>query len=212
MHIGVNHLLNQYGYFGVFCIFLTEMIGLPFPAETTLTLCGVEWSRGVFAFIPLWIMAACGNVIGSTIAYGVGSYLGHPVISRYGRFIGITAKRFQRAEGVFVKHQKGIVLFAKFVSGVRVLTPYLAGINRMKFIVFSFCNSISAFCWSAFYILEGRYLALLWHRYHYLVKHYEVLLLFLIFSVVVSGVWVRLKLRRRASRKSHRTSVEGPSD
>lgn len=65
MHIDIQHWLHQYGYVGVFFILLTEMVGVPFPAETTLTISGIEWSRGTFSFIPLLLSCAIGNMIGS---------------------------------------------------------------------------------------------------------------------------------------------------
>ena len=61
MHIDIQQLLHHYGYFGVFLILFFEMIGIPFPAETTLTISGFEWSSGVFQLATLILAAALGN-------------------------------------------------------------------------------------------------------------------------------------------------------
>lgn len=80
MHIQL--LIHHYGYFGVFFILLLEMIDIPFPAETTLTLSGIEWTQGAFHLIPLLIAATVGNASGSVVAYWIGRLLGRPVIVR----------------------------------------------------------------------------------------------------------------------------------
>jgi len=194
MHINVLVLLHQYGYVGIFFILLTEMIGVPFPAETTLTISGVEWSQGNFSFVPLFLVAAIGNIVGSTIAYG--TYLGRPVLLRYGRFVGISEERLKKAEAKFERRRHLVLLIGKFVAGVRVLVPYLAGINRMNFVLFSVYNTVSAFLWAMFFILEGRYLGLLWNRYHSLIEQYGVQIIVGI-ACVFSVLWVRRKVRQQ---------------
>ncbi|KPV40862.1 DedA family protein [Alicyclobacillus ferrooxydans] len=201
MQGSVQQLFHHYGYFGVFFVFVAEMVGAPFPAETTLTFCGVEWAQGNFAFVPLWLAAALGNMVGSTISYAVGHYLGYPVVIRYGRFVGLKEARLKKAEEMFAKHRNSIVLYGKFVSGVRVLTPFLAGVNRMTFGWFSFWNGLSALGWSAFFILEGKYLEKLWKHYDVFLKHHEIALI-LAAGTVVSIVWVLFTRKRWAAKRS----------
>lgn len=195
MHIDISHILHQYGYLGMLFILLTEMIGIPFPAETSLTIAGVEWSQGVFVFAPLLLAAAVGNILGSSIAYLIGYYLGRPVILRYGRFIGITEERLKKAEVKFERHRHAIILFGKFITGVRVLIPYLAGINRMNFLVFSGINTFSSFVWAAFFLTEGRYLGLVWTRFHGLIEQHGVGITVFV-CTLVSVIWVRKTVKR----------------
>src|SRR5690242_16574459 len=98
MHIHIHQLIHQYGYAGVFFVLMIEMIGIPFPAETTLTLSGIAWTNGEFALVPLLLVATTGNFIGTTIAYSIGRFLGRPIIVRFGRRIGITDQRLDFAE------------------------------------------------------------------------------------------------------------------
>ena len=37
----INHLLQSYGYFGVFAFIALESLGIPLPGETTLIAAGV---------------------------------------------------------------------------------------------------------------------------------------------------------------------------
>lgn len=111
MHIHIQALLHHYGYLGVFFILLLEMIGIPFPAETTLTISGFEWTQGVFRLVPLLVAASGGNIFGSTIAYGIGRFLGRPVIVRFGKYIGITNERLDKANVTFNRFQRPVCLY-----------------------------------------------------------------------------------------------------
>ncbi|BCU82821.1 membrane protein [Polycladomyces abyssicola] len=187
----IDALIKHYGYGGIFVILLLEMIGIPFPGETILTLSGIEWTIGTFSLLPLLGVAISGNVIGSSIAYGIGRFLGRPVILRYGRLLGITDERLNKAEVKFKKYRIPVILFSKFIAGIRVLVPYLAGINRMSFVAFSIYNFISATLWSVVFIVLGRYLDIAWYRYHQVI--HQFLLPALIVTIISVGVYFILK-------------------
>ncbi|MDQ0188511.1 DedA family protein [Alicyclobacillus cycloheptanicus] len=159
-------LLHHFGYVGVFLVFLTEMLGAPFPAETTLTLCGVAWYAGEFRFAPLYASALLGHLTGSTLAYGIGGRVGRPILERYGRYVGVTAARLGKVEGAFHRRRAVYILLGKFISGVRVLLPFFAGMQRMPFVTFTVLNAISAGVWCAIYLLEGRFFGAAWQRAH----------------------------------------------
>jgi len=199
MHLHVQHWITHYGYLGVFLILLMEMIGVPFPAETTLTLSGFEWTRGVFSLLPLLLVAAFGNIIGSTIAYAIGYFLGRPVIVRFGRYVGITSARLDAAEKRFTEYRTSVVLFSKFIAGIRVLVPYLAGMNRMPFLLFMVYNAISAVVWAAFFIVVGRYVEVAWSHYHKFMHQYFVP------AIIVCVILIGFVVARKLQKKRHAT-------
>jgi membrane protein DedA with SNARE-associated domain len=197
VHIDIQLLIHHYGYAGIFAILFFEMVGIPFPAETTLTVSGIEWTNGVFSLLPLLLAAAAGNIFGSTIAFAIGRYLGRPVIVRYGKYVGITDARLNKANEAFARYRSSVVLFSKFIAGIRVLVPYLAGLNRMPFALFTLYNAISAIAWSAVFIVLGRYIGIGWTRYHQALQQY------LLPAILVAGVglvlfilWKRRKKKR----------------
>lgn len=195
MHIHIHALLHHYGYLGVFFILLLEMIGIPFPAETTLTVSGFEWTTGAFKLFPLLFAAAMGNIVGSSIAYLIGRLLGRPVIERFGRYVGITHERLDKANHTFHKYQGWVVIIGKFIAGIRVLIPYLAGINKMNFTLFTIVNAISAFLWACAFIVLGRYIGVEWTRYHAVLHQYLVPGIIVI--VVIIGIFVGMKIRKK---------------
>ncbi|WP_054967736.1 DedA family protein [Alicyclobacillus ferrooxydans] len=201
MNLDIHFWLQHYGYIGVFFILMSEVIGIPFPAETTLTLTGIAWSAGQLSLLPLVIMASLGNIVGSTIGYLVGKYLGRLVILRVGRFVGITEKRLDAAEVQFGKYQYGILVVGKFIAGIRVLIPYLAGINEMPFVRFTVINSISAVLWVFTFIVLGKYIGQLWKKFHPIILHYLTPSIIILCILVGLYVWWRVYRHRREKLK-----------
>lgn len=165
MHTILNGLIH-FRYIGVFFVFMLEMIGGPFPAETTLTLCGVLWVRGIFSFWPLWAAAALGNMAGSTISYWLGCRIGMPLLARFGRYVWLTPARLERAQSFFERRRQYVLVIGKFISGIRLLAPFFAGINQMPFWSFTLINGLTAMVWAAVYIFEGRFFSELWRQFH----------------------------------------------
>ena len=60
LSFGGNHQIDDLAYKKVHLLFF-EMVGIPFPAETILTISGFEWSSGVFQLATLLLAAALGN-------------------------------------------------------------------------------------------------------------------------------------------------------
>ncbi|MED1203597.1 DedA family protein [Heyndrickxia acidicola] len=193
MHL--QHLLQQYGYPGVFIAFSLEMVGFPFPGDTMLTLLGIEWKQGVFSFAPLIIASLAGNIIGSTISYTTGRFFGRSVILRLINYVGITDKKFEVADKKFNKYRVQVVLFGKFISGVRIITAYLAGINRMSFWIYSLYNAVGSLLWIVVYIVFGRYVDIFWQNYHTLFTEFLWVIIPLILIPLII-VFYRRRVKR----------------
>lgn len=193
----IHFWIQHYGYYGVFFVLLIEMIGIPFPAETTLTISGIAWQQGLFSLPGLLFFAGAGNIAGSMIAYAIGWYFGRPIVLRYGKYIGITGEKFDRLEGKFNKYGDWIVLFSKFIAGVRVLAPYLSGINRMPWARFAVLNLVSAVLWTSVFVLLGRYIQIAGSRYYQAVHH--CLRPGIIIAVLIIGCYIFIRHRNSRS-------------
>ncbi len=202
----IQHWIYHYGYFGILIILLLEMIGIPFPAETTLIVSGFAWQKGVFSLPLLLLFASAGNITGSIIAYIIGRYLGRPVVMRFGKYIGLTNEKFDKMEGKFKKYGNWLVLFSKFIAGIRVLVPYLSGINRMPLTRFTVLNIISAILWTSTFILLGRYIEITWHRYYQ--STHQLLLPVIIIASISIGLYFFIKHRRKRPKSTEQLGTK----
>ncbi|WP_409345109.1 DedA family protein [Paenibacillus sp. MBLB4367] len=189
MHIHVHELLAHYGYWGVFFLLMAEMIGIPFPAETALAIAGIGLSDGTFSFFPLFAAALLGNIAGSTIAYWLGRRFGHAALLKYGKAFGITEQRLDKAERKLLKYRLPVIFLSRFIAGLRVFVPYLAGINRLPFNMFAFHNTCAAAIWVTAFLFLGRYMHAAWSRIH---MHMHGGMLLLLGGVLVIAVAFKL--------------------
>lgn len=129
------------------------------------------------------------DVLGTHLKHLAGAdFLGRPVIVRLGKYIGITNERLDKANEMFAKYQSPVVLFRKFMAGIRILIPYLSGINKMSFTVFTIYNAVSAVVWAGVFIIVGKSIGIEWPRYHQVLHRYMVPAIIVI--VLLVGIYM----------------------
>ncbi len=163
MDMSPQLILAQYGYAGVAFALILEFLLIPFPAETILVFSGIMWHQGVFHIVPLLLVAILSSWSGSLIAYFIGSYVGRPILLKFGRYVGLNESKLHKAELIFSRYSLPIVGFGRFIAGVRVLIAYVSGMNKMKIGVYSIITIISATLWSLVFIFLGSAVSAEWH-------------------------------------------------
>src|ERR1039458_5882519 len=109
--VGLGHELGRlvpwihhYGVAAVCVILVFESLGIPLPGESLLIVAAILAGRGDISFPGLLVAAWAGAVLGDNIGYLIGRILGHRLVWRYGRKIGLTAERLRKVEAVFVRY------------------------------------------------------------------------------------------------------------
>jgi len=199
----IQPLIHHYGYFGVALILMFEMIGIPFPSETTLIIAGIEWKHGIFSFLPLLIAGIAGNVVGSIIAYTIGRYLGRPFLLRFQKVLRINDDLLDRAQAKLLKGKIPVLVISKFIAGIRILVPYLAGINRLPFPQFVIWSSIGTSLWVLVFITFGQTLGIFIKHGIKLIQHSPILsILVLIVVGIAIGFWIRHRRKKKLMKRA----------
>ncbi len=138
MSNAADAFLVSHGVLAAFVYLAVEEAGVPIPVPgdfLMLTL-GVRARDGS---IVLWQVIAAmeaGTVLGSTLLYLVARRGGRGLVERYGRFIGISSSRLDRAEAQLNRHGAVAVVLGRLLPGLRVLTAIACGIFSVPFRVF----------------------------------------------------------------------------
>ena len=155
--IDLPSLVQLLGYPGLFTVIFLEsgvFFGFFLPGASLLFISGMLASLGVFnifVLIPLLFAAA---VLGDTVGYWFGSYLGKAIYKRpNSRFF--RQEHVQLAHDFFDKYGKAAVLLARFVPIARTFTPILAGVGGMGYKIFLFYNVLGAIIWACGVTLLG---------------------------------------------------------
>lgn len=145
-------LFESFGWLGVVVAMAIESACIPFPSEVIMPLAGwllvAEHGLGWGGVVLAGFWGAVGNLIGSTIAYGIGLWGGRPLLERYGRWILITRKDLDRADAWFARWGEATVFVARLLPVVRTFISLPAGIARMPFWRFAGYTFAGSFLWS----------------------------------------------------------------
>ena len=151
----VYNLATSLGYPGIFLLMVMESATLPVPSEIVLPLGGYLVYTGQLEFWSVVVVATLGSLVGTTIDYGIGYYLGRPAVLRYGRIVRFSHERLQTTEKWFSGHGDRVVLFARFVPLLRTLIAFPAGIVRMDPKRFLAYSAVGIFVWDVALVYLG---------------------------------------------------------
>ncbi len=147
--------MAQTGYLGIFALMVMESATLPVPSEIILPLAGYLVFQGHIEFWATVVVASLGSLVGTTIDYTIGHYLGRPAILRYGKWIRLNEHHLERSETWFTKYGNPAVLLARFVPLVRTIIAFPAGIAKMSVAKFLIFSAVGIFAWDALLIYLG---------------------------------------------------------
>jgi membrane protein DedA with SNARE-associated domain len=201
--------LEQYGLWAIFVLVLLEDFGIPVPGETVLIAGAVYAGSGRLNIVAVGVVGFVAAVLGDNIGYAIGRFGGHAVVLRWGRYVGMTAERLDKAQDFFNRHGGKIITIARFIEGLRQANGIIAGIIRMRWPKFLAFNALGAALWVGTWVtigyFAGQHIATI---YHYITQ-YSYYLLIVLAVAFVGYVVYRLRKRGKAVReKSGREDAE----
>ncbi|MCX5659160.1 MAG: VTT domain-containing protein [Planctomycetota bacterium] len=138
-----------------------------------------------------------GGVIGNTVNYHIGHYLGPKVLTGRNRFL--KKEHLDRTHAYFEKYGAKTVILAQFVPIVRTFAPFVAGVGAMTYWRFLAFNVLGATLWVGIFMTAGFCLG----RQEFVKKNFgivEVAIIAISLTPMVVEWWrVRRQLRREAA-------------
>lgn len=185
----------RYGYPGLFALLMLGIAGLPIPDETLLMFSGYLISRGRLNPFLSFAFSFAGSVSGISISYGMGRFVGQPVLFRYGRFVGITPNHLDRVRRWYQRRGEWVLMLGYYVPGVRHFTALVAGMSHLDYRVFAVFAYSGAAIWVATFLAIGYFVGENWQAALALVHRYTAL--FCVVLVVFIGAvwWIRARRR-----------------
>lgn len=149
-------ILLTYGYFLIFGWVLLEQLGLPLPATPVLLAAGALSATEHMNFFSALLAGTLACLIADVSWFLFGRRYGHVVLRLLCRFSLESTVCVRRTHDSFGKRGAYTLLFAKFVPGLSVVAPPVAGQTGMsmrRFLVFDAAGSV---IWSGTLLLAGR--------------------------------------------------------
>jgi membrane protein DedA with SNARE-associated domain len=190
----LSKFFADYGCWVVFFGVMLENGGLPVPGETILLFCGFLAYHGRLSLGRAILTAIAGATLGDSLGYLVGRLGGTALINRYrGRFL-LSARRFDRAQAIFLRFGHWAVFVARFITGLRVIAGPLAGAFLMPYPRFLLFNFSGAVVWALAIGWVGYLFGSNWQRLVHLFKQVDIaILLAVVFAALIAWVVYRRK-------------------
>ena len=154
-------LVAHHGYTIIFATVFAEAIGFPLPAALALVAGGAAAAAGTLRAPVLLPLAVTGLVLGDSLLYALGSYMGWNLLGFLCRVSGNPETCVLRSAESFYKRGRATVVIAKFVPGVNAMAAPLAGSMKMPFEQFLGLDLIGA----TLYALAYGSLGFLFHNF-----------------------------------------------
>ena len=158
-----DHLLEFIRNYGVWIyaiLFLiifveTGLVVMPFlPGDSLLFAAGaLAASTGAMDPWVLGILLFIAAVLGDTLNYHIGRFIGPRVFEMNSRFIN--KAHLSKTHEFFERHGGKTIIFARFIPFARTFAPFVAGAGSMNYKFFLTYNVIGALCWVASFITLG---------------------------------------------------------
>jgi len=164
LHLDQNMIsvVQEYGlwtYLILFCIifFETGFVIMPFlPGDSLLFVAGAAAASGILDLPWLFVAIILGAVLGDTVNYWIGNYIGLHVFLE--RFPTLVKKEYIDRTYTFYEKYGGATIFvARFVPIVRTFAPFLAGVGSMHYPRFLFYNVLGGIAWTVVVVMAGYY-------------------------------------------------------
>jgi membrane protein DedA with SNARE-associated domain len=136
------------GYAAVFALIAVETMGIPVPGETALIAAALLAHKGQMDIVVLVLIASAAAIIGDNIGFAIGRKGGRKLLLRPGPFHAQRVRVVEVGEPFFARHGPKAVFLGRWVSGLRIASAWLAGINGMSWPVFLVWNALGGIVWA----------------------------------------------------------------
>jgi membrane-associated protein len=186
-----------------FVIFMeTGFVVTPFlPGDSLLFAAGAIAALGGLDIVLLFIILAVAAVLGDTVNYWIGHYIGPRAFSGNVRFL--KKEYMDRTQAFYEKHGGKTILLARFVPIVRTFAPFVAGVGKMRYGYFFSYNVFGGILWTAIFLFGGFFMGNL----EIVKNNFSLIVIAIILISVLPAVFEIVKARME-DRKAKASPVE----
>jgi len=198
----LHSLYAAVGYAGVYLAMVIEATALPLPSELILPFAGFLVSDPTRPLEPLthaewnfWIVVlvgVAGDLTGACIGYALGSRLGRPFLTRWGKYVLIRQHEIDQAEQFFGRWGAPTAFVGRLLPGVRSVVGLAAGVSRMPIRPFVIYSALGVIPWTIGLVYAGTLLGNNWTQIRDALRPFDTLIVLIAVLAVALFVWWRL--------------------
>jgi membrane protein DedA with SNARE-associated domain len=189
----LTNFISHYGYLAVFIFMAAESCLIPIPSEVTMTFAGFLSGVGI---LNIWVaiaLGAVGNLVGSLIAFCLGRKMGEEwirvAIRKWGKYLFIHEKDFDKAADWFDKYGQGITFGSRLLPIVRTFISLPAGIAEMDVKLFGLLTFVGSLIWSGVLAFLGLKLGQNWQAVEPYFRQFQYVIVAAFALFVAVYIW-----------------------
>ena len=161
MDVHLSEIIGNYGAWTYGILFLiifleTGFVVTPFlPGDSLLFAAGSFAALGDLNPVYLFILLSIAAVIGDTVNYSIGHYIGPRAFS--GEIKYLKKEHLDRTSEFYEKHGGKTIILARFIPIIRTFAPFVAGVGAMTYSKFILYNVVGGISWVAIFTFGGYY-------------------------------------------------------
>ena len=155
----LSRVIADYGVWTHLILFLiifaeTGLVVTPFlPGDSLLFAAGTFAALGSLDLGLLMVLLIGAAILGDTVNYWVGAWIGPRAFSGNMRFL--RKDYLDRTHAFYEKHGGKTIILARFVPIIRTFAPFVAGVGAMSYSKFITYNIVGAILWVGLFVPAG---------------------------------------------------------
>ena len=196
----LGEVIQQYGVWTNLLLFLvifmeTGFVVTPFlPGDSLIFAAGTFAGMGHLNIFVLLLILSVAAILGDTVNYWIGHYIGPRAFSGNIRFM--KKEYLERTHAFFEKHGGKTIIIARFIPIIRTFAPFVAGVGAMTYGKFISYNVIGGVVWVFLFTLAGYFFGGL----KVVQDNFSLVIIAIILISVMPGVVEYLKERGRGKK------------
>jgi len=150
----IRHL-PEHGALLVFLAVLMEQAGLPLPSFAVVVAAGALIATGAVPALPVLAAAAAGALLANLAWYAAGRRYGQTVLRLLCRISLSPDTCVRMTESIFERWGLASLLLSKFLPGISLVAPPVAGAVRMSPLRFVAASTAGTLLWAGVYLSLG---------------------------------------------------------
>ena len=195
--------ISTLGYPGVVLMMAIESACIPLPSEVIMPFSGYLVATGRFGLNMVAIAGAVGCLLGSYVAYYVGTNGGRRFIERYGRYVLIAPHELEIADRFFLRWGSHAVFWSRMLPVVRTFIAFPAGVSRMRLLPFTIYTLIGSYLWCLMLAYAGMKLGQHWDHLAPWFHRFDALIAVLLIAGAGALLYNRIKGIRSAPTRAN---------
>jgi membrane-associated protein len=197
----INVVIQDYGQWTYLILFLivfceTGLVVTPFlPGDSLLFVAGAFAALGSLNLFWVLVLLSVAAILGDTINYWVGNYIGPKVFQMQNSRI-FKKEYLDRTHQFYEKYGPITIVIGRFVPIIRTFAPFLAGVGSMTYGKFLTYNVVGGILWIFSFTLGGYFFGNL----PFVKKNFT----FVIFAIIIISVMptvIEYYRQRKAAKK-----------